>query len=143
MATGILIVLLFLLLMAMSLPVFVAMALAGFAGFVLAHGWTTALYGFTETVWQSTHVYELIAIPLFILTGTIMQQSGAGRDLYLVVNAFAAYSRRFAVHRSRQLRRWVMSPFRRSRKPVMVIRAQAASSRRAVRSGFSSRRLSR
>jgi C4-dicarboxylate transporter DctM subunit len=89
MTTGLLIVLVFLVLMAMSLPVFVAMGLAGFAGFVLAHGWTTALYGFTETVWQSTHVYELIAIPLFILTGTIMQQSGSGRDLYMVVNAFA------------------------------------------------------
>lgn len=89
MTVGLSIVVLFLVLMAASLPVFVAMALAGFAGFILSNGLTTALYGFTETVWQSTHVYELIAIPLFILTGTIMQQSGAGRDLFLVVNAYA------------------------------------------------------
>ena len=147
MTTGLLIVLLFLVLMAMSLPVFVAMALAGFVGFVLAHGWTTALYGFTETVWQSTHVYELIAIPLFILTGTIMQQSGAGRDLYLVVNAFAgrvrnasasprsllaAYSRRFAAHRSRPPRRSAMWRSPHSRNPVTAILVLAASSRPAA-----------
>lgn len=89
MTYGLIIVLVFLLLMAASVPVFVAMALAGFAGFILSNGLSSALYGFTEMVWQSTHVYELIAIPLFILTGTVMQESGAGRDLYLVVNAFA------------------------------------------------------
>ncbi|MCS0493749.1 TRAP transporter large permease [Ancylobacter mangrovi] len=89
MTSGIAITLLFLLLMVASLPVFVAMAVAGFLGFVLSKGLDGALYGFTETVWQATHVYELIAIPLFILTGTVMQQSGAGRDLFAVVNAFA------------------------------------------------------
>ena len=93
MTLGLSIVAIFLLMMAASVPVFIAMALAGFAGFILSHGLSTALYGFTETVWQSTHVYELIAIPLFILTGTIMQQSGAGRDLYQVVNAFAGRMR--------------------------------------------------
>ena len=89
MTTGLSIVLVFLILMGLSVPVFVAMALAGFIGFILSNGMPSAFYGFTEMVWQSTHVYELIAIPLFILTGTVMQQSGAGRDLYLVVNAFA------------------------------------------------------
>ena len=89
MTLGLSIVVFFLLMMAASIPVFVAMALAGFAGFILSEGLDKALYGFTEVVWQSTHVYELIAIPLFILTGTIMQQSGAGRDLFRVVNAFA------------------------------------------------------
>lgn len=89
MTHGIVITLLFLVLMAASLPVFVAMGVAGFIGFTLSKGLDGALYGFTETVWQATHVYELIAIPLFILTGTVMQQSGAGRDLFVVVNAFA------------------------------------------------------
>lgn len=89
MTSGIAITALFLLLMLASLPVFVAMAIAAFLGFLLSKGFDGALYGFTETIWQATHVYELIAIPLFILTGTMMQQSGAGRDLFAVVNAFA------------------------------------------------------
>ncbi|ADH87873.1 TRAP dicarboxylate transporter, DctM subunit [Ancylobacter novellus DSM 506] len=89
MTSGIAITVLFLLLMVASLPVFVAMGIAGFLGFALSKGLDGALYGFTETLWQATHVYELIAIPLFILTGTVMQQSGAGRDLFAVVNAFA------------------------------------------------------
>ena len=93
MTLGISITVAFLVLMAAGLPVFVAMGVAGFAGFVLAKDLAGAMFGFTDTVWQATHVYELIAIPLFILTGTIMQFSGAGRDLFVVVNAFAGQVR--------------------------------------------------
>jgi len=86
---GIGITLLFLLLMIVGLPVFVAMGASALLGFLLVKDLDSALFGFPETIWQSTHVYELIAIPLFVLTGTVMQQSGAGRDLFEVVKAYA------------------------------------------------------
>lgn len=89
MTTGLSIVVLFLAMMAIGIPVFVAMGIAALIGFILVKELDIALAGMTETLWQGSHVFELIAIPLFILTGTIMQRSDAGRDLFAVVKAFA------------------------------------------------------
>jgi C4-dicarboxylate transporter DctM subunit len=40
--------------------------------------------------WQGASIFELVALPLFILTGTIMQRTDAGRDLFNVTKVWAS-----------------------------------------------------
>ncbi|HEX5476394.1 MAG TPA: TRAP transporter large permease subunit, partial [Burkholderiales bacterium] len=68
--------------MLLSFPVFVAMGLAGFIGFVMVRGLDGALTTFGDMVWQSSSIFELVAIPLFILTGVLVERINAGRDLF-------------------------------------------------------------
>ncbi len=68
--------------MLLSLPVFVSMGLAGFIGFVMVKGVDGALSTFGDIVWQSASIFELVAIPLFILTGVLVERIHAGRDLF-------------------------------------------------------------
>lgn len=69
-------------LMVLSVPVFVSMGLAAFISALLIDNPALVFRTFIQTVWQSVSIFELVAIPLFIFTGTLMQRSGAGRDLF-------------------------------------------------------------
>ena len=69
-------------LMLLSVPVFVSMGIAAFAAALLIEDPFHVFKGFINTAWQGASIFELIALPLFILTGTIMQRTGAGRDLF-------------------------------------------------------------
>lgn len=82
------IVLLFVL-MALSVPVFVAMGVSAFVATLLLEDPFHAFRGFIQTSWQGASIFELIALPLFILTGTIMQRTRAGQDLFSVTKAWA------------------------------------------------------
>jgi C4-dicarboxylate transporter DctM subunit len=74
--------------MLLSFPVFVSMGLAGFIGFVMVRGLDGALTTFGDMVWQSSSIFELVAIPLFILTGVLVERINAGRDLFALANAW-------------------------------------------------------
>lgn len=71
-----------------SIPVFVAMGLAAFIGFVLTGEAGQALRSFAQIVWQSSSIFELVAIPLFIFAGLLSEQISAGRDLFDVAKAW-------------------------------------------------------
>jgi len=76
-------------LMVLSVPVFVAMGLSAFAAALLLEDPFLAFRSFINISWQGASIFELVALPLFILTGTIMQRTDAGRDLFAVTKAWA------------------------------------------------------
>ena len=68
--------------MVLSVPVFVAMGLSAFLAAILIDDPLQTIRSFTQISWQGASIFELVAIPLFIYTGTIMQKSDSGRDLF-------------------------------------------------------------
>lgn len=76
-------------LMVLSVPVFVAMGLSAFAATLLLEDPFLAFRSFINISWQGASIFELVALPLFIFTGTIMQRTDAGRDLFAVTKAWA------------------------------------------------------
>ena len=70
------------LLMVLSVPVFVSMGLAAFLASLLLEDPFQVFRNFINISWQGASIFELVALPLFILTGTIMQRPDAGRDLF-------------------------------------------------------------
>ena len=75
-------------LMLLSVPVFVAMGLSAFIASLLLEDPFHVFRTFIQTSWQGASIFELVALPLFILTGTIMQRTDAGRDLFAVTKAW-------------------------------------------------------
>lgn len=72
-----------------SVPVFVSMGLAAFVAALLIEDPFHAFRNFINTSWQGALIFELVALPLFIFTGTLMQRTDAGRDLFEVTKAWA------------------------------------------------------
>lgn len=68
--------------MLLSVPVFIAMGLSAFLAAILVDDPFQTFRSFIQISWQGASIFELVAIPLFIYTGTIMQRSGAGGDLF-------------------------------------------------------------
>lgn len=85
---GIVSIALLFLLMLLSVPVFVAMGLAAFVGFMFVNDPVQVLRTFGGIVWQSSSIFELVAIPLFIFAGLLMEKIEAGRDLFDVTKAW-------------------------------------------------------
>jgi len=74
--------------MILGVPVFVAMALSAVIASLLVSDPSQIAKTFIQATWQSASIFELVALPLFILTGTIMQGTDAGRDLFAVTKAW-------------------------------------------------------
>lgn len=74
--------------MLLSFPVFVSMGLSAFIGFVMVKGLDGAWSTFGDIVWQSSSIFELVAIPLFIFTGVLVEKIDAGRDLFACTKAW-------------------------------------------------------
>ncbi|MER1966623.1 TRAP transporter large permease [Castellaniella sp. GW247-6E4] len=79
---GFIAIFLLFLFMLLTIPVFVAMGLSAFLAAILIDDPFQTFRSFIQISWQGASIFELIAIPLFIYTGTIMQRSGAGGDLF-------------------------------------------------------------
>jgi C4-dicarboxylate transporter, DctM subunit len=75
-------------LMALSVPVFVATGLAALVGFALVRDSDQVVRDLSDIVWSSANIYELVSIPLFIFTGLLMQRIGAGEDLFNVTKVW-------------------------------------------------------
>jgi len=69
-------------LMALGVPVGLAMLVAGLAGTVVLAGWTSAAYTLSGQAFATVSYYELSVLPLFILMGNLASASGLSRDLY-------------------------------------------------------------
>lgn len=89
------ILLVFLLLVALVLinvPIAVAIAVVALAGMVAAHG-TTALVNGMLTFYSGATSFPLLAIPLFVLAGGLMNTSGISRRLIAFVTALVGFVR--------------------------------------------------
>jgi tripartite ATP-independent transporter DctM subunit len=69
-------------LMALGVPVGIAMLVAGFAGLVTLTGWTATSYTLSGQALATASSYQLAVLPLFILMGNVASAAGLSRDLY-------------------------------------------------------------
>lgn len=80
-------------LMAIRIPIAVAMLATGIAGYGLVNGWLPLLaYLKTNTYYQFS-TYSLSVIPLFVLMGEFATQAGMSRALYRAAAAFLGHMR--------------------------------------------------
>ena len=82
-----------LLLLALRMPIGVAMLLVGAIGFGVLHGPQNALFMLGSYPYGSAAVYELAVIPLFVLMGNAAAASGMGRDLFAAAYAWVGHWR--------------------------------------------------
>ncbi|HMB72344.1 MAG TPA: TRAP transporter large permease subunit, partial [Gammaproteobacteria bacterium] len=71
-----------LLLMALRVPIAIALALAGFAGYATLDGVTSATFVLSSIPGELVRGYSFTVIPLFILMGTVASASGMAAELY-------------------------------------------------------------
>jgi tripartite ATP-independent transporter DctM subunit len=90
---GLLGVVAMLVLLALRMPIGIAMLLVGAIGFGVLHGPQNALYMLGSYPYGSAAVYELAVIPLFVLMGNAAAVSGMGRDLYSAAYAWVGHWR--------------------------------------------------
>ena len=69
-------------LLAITVPIGVAMMLCGVGGLAMIIGLVPSLSLFGTTVMQSVVTYDLSIIPLFILMGALASRSGLSQELY-------------------------------------------------------------
>ncbi|WP_256840339.1 TRAP transporter large permease subunit [Ornithinimicrobium faecis] len=67
-----------------GLPIFSVLGVVGTLGLTFIHGTITGLEATAEISRDAVTSNTLLAIPLFILAGIILQRGGLGRDLYMV-----------------------------------------------------------
>ena len=77
----------------LRIPLAVAMTIAGVAGLGLMRGWTPALAGVSQVVFETGFAYVLSVIPLFVLMGNFVARAGMARELFQAANAFVGHRR--------------------------------------------------
>jgi len=79
-------------LMALRVPIAVAMGLVGLVGFALMRSWPAA---FSSAAGEFTDIgaYTLSVVPLFVLMGNFVTRAGMSRDLYQAAYAFIGHRR--------------------------------------------------
>ncbi|MDR7093099.1 TRAP transporter large permease [Hydrogenophaga laconesensis] len=71
-----------------QVPIATALALVGFGGYVVLNGLTPALSMVATVTKDSTLVYSLIVLPLFVLMGNLVAGAGISGDLFRAAQAF-------------------------------------------------------
>lgn len=79
---------LMMLLMFAGMPIAFAMAGVGLIGVVSIIGWQPALSLIGQTYFDAGRSYTLSVVPLFLLMGNFVVQSGVAQDLYTAANAW-------------------------------------------------------
>ena len=87
-----------LLLMALRMPIGVAMLLVGIVGFGILNDWTAAIAALGNYPYQYAAVYDFSVIPLFVLMGNLGSVSGMARDLYSAAYAWIGHFRGGLAH---------------------------------------------
>src|SRR5215210_8601470 len=80
-------------LMLLRVPVGMAMGLVGVSGFGYLVGGTPALKLVGQTSMRTVTDYTFGVIPMFLLMGTFVSNSGMSRDLFRAANAFVGHLR--------------------------------------------------
>jgi tripartite ATP-independent transporter DctM subunit len=92
-AVGLIGIVVMLILLALRMPIGIAMLLVGAGGFAVLHGIEPALHMLGSYPYGYAAVYELSVIPLFVLMGNAAAVSGMGRDLYATAYAWVGHWR--------------------------------------------------
>ncbi|MBY6091891.1 TRAP transporter large permease [Maritimibacter alkaliphilus] len=80
-------------LLLVGLPISIALTLIGVLGTVSIIGWTPALSLLGTTFFDQGRNYSLSVLPLFLLMGNFVVQSGIARDLYDAAHAWLRHRR--------------------------------------------------
>jgi tripartite ATP-independent transporter DctM subunit len=80
-------------LLAVRMPIGIAMMLVGFVGIAVLNNTDAALHTLGSFPYAYSSVYELSVIPLFVLMGNFAAASGMGRDLYAAAYAWVGHRR--------------------------------------------------
>lgn len=87
-----------LVLMALRMPIGIAMLLVGIVGFGILNGWHAALAALGTYPYQYAAVYDFAVIPLFVLMGNLGSVSGMARDLYSAAYSWVGHVRGGLAH---------------------------------------------
>jgi tripartite ATP-independent transporter DctM subunit len=90
---GIIGIVVMLLLLALRMPIGIAMLLVGIGGFAWLNGVPAALSALGNAPYSYSTVYDLAVIPLFVLMGNCAAVSGMSRDLYAAAYAWLGHLR--------------------------------------------------
>ena len=71
----------------LRVPIGVALALVGAAGYAAVDGWRKALTVIGSVPFELASAYSLSVVPLFILMGAVAARAGMSRELYDAANA--------------------------------------------------------
>jgi tripartite ATP-independent transporter DctM subunit len=82
-----------LVLLALRMPIGIAMLLVGISGFAWLNGVPAALSALGNAPYSYSTVYDLAVIPLFVLMGNCAAVSGMSRDLYSAAYAWLGHLR--------------------------------------------------
>ncbi|MBA3476824.1 MAG: TRAP transporter large permease [Lautropia sp.] len=82
-----------LLLMALRVPIAMAMMVPGVVGYVFLSGWPSLLNALKGLAFARLANYDLTVIPLFLLMGAFASQGGLSRSLFLAGNALIGHLR--------------------------------------------------
>ncbi len=82
-----------LLLMAIRVPIAMAMMVPGVIGYVAIAGWPSLLNAMKGLAFARLANYDLTVIPLFLLMGAFASQGGLSRSLFLAANAVIGHLR--------------------------------------------------
>ncbi len=87
-----------LLLMALRMPIGIAMLLVGIVGFAILNGPQAAMAALGSYPYQYAAVYDFAVIPLFVLMGNLGSVSGMARDLYAAAYSWIGHVRGGLAH---------------------------------------------
>jgi tripartite ATP-independent transporter DctM subunit len=87
-----------LLLMALRMPIGIAMLLVGIVGFAALNGTQAALAALGSYPYQYAAVYDFAVIPLFVLMGNLGSVSGMARSLYIAAYSWIGHVRGGLAH---------------------------------------------
>ncbi|MEE8274293.1 MAG: TRAP transporter large permease [Alphaproteobacteria bacterium] len=88
---GIVIFVVLIALLALRMPIGVAMLVTGMAGYVLASGWAPLIAFLKTGPYYRVSSYSLSVIPLFLLMGQFATQAGLSRALFRAANAWLGH----------------------------------------------------
>ncbi len=80
-------------LMALRLPLALAMAVVGFAGLGLMRSWPVAVASTSQVVFETGSMYLLSVVPLFVLMGNLVTRAGMSRELFQLAYTFIGHLR--------------------------------------------------
>jgi TRAP-type mannitol/chloroaromatic compound transport system permease large subunit len=74
-------------LMALRVPIALAMLVPGAVGYVALSGWTPFTHFLKGLAWARLANYDLTVIPLFLLMGAFATQGGLSRSLFAAASS--------------------------------------------------------
>ena len=80
-------------LIALGMPVAIAMAAVGLLGYWWLNGWSGAAYILGSSPFESVFPYSFSVIPLFVMMGVFASHAGLSRSLFTAINAFIGHRR--------------------------------------------------